>query len=139
MNPKPGKSPVAYVHPSKYVDYKLEPDLQNGERCMSMLKDAGFNVRENKDFEWIHDTFLILIRMFPKKCPPTVIISMNDRFDPHFHMQVGEALRPLRKENYLMIGTGGAVSTGKPPQYSMLTVRYRSTISIVTSGGRCSR
>lgn len=109
MNPKPGKSPVGYVHPSKYIDYKLEADLPNGERCMSMLKEEGFNVKANKDFEWIHDTFLIMIRMFPEECPPTVIVSMNDKFDPHFHMRVGEALRPLRREGYLIIGTGGAV------------------------------
>ncbi|CAK4034591.1 probable aromatic ring-opening dioxygenase family [Lecanosticta acicola] len=109
MNPSPGKSPVAYVHPSKYVDYKLEPDLATGERCMKMLQAEGFNVRPNPSFEWIHDTYLILIRMFPDKCPPTTILSLNARFDPHFHMRVGSTLRSLRKENYLLIGTGGAV------------------------------
>lgn len=108
-NPSPGKSPVAYVHPSKYASYKLVPDLESGKRCISMLKDAGFNVRPNAKFEWIHDTYLILIRMFPNGCPPTTIVSMNARFDPHFHMRVGSALRPLRHEGYLIIGTGGAV------------------------------
>ena len=47
--------------------------------------------------------------MFPNGCPPTTIISMNARFDPHFHMKVGSSLRQLRKEGYLLIGTGGAV------------------------------
>ncbi|KAK1765184.1 Extradiol ring-cleavage dioxygenase, class III enzyme, subunit B [Phialemonium atrogriseum] len=108
-NPKPGKSPVAYVHPSKYVDYELNPDLETADRCISMLADAGFDVSGNPSFDWIHDTYLILIRMFPNGCPPTVLISMNARFDPHFHMTVGEALRPLRKEGYLLIGSGGAV------------------------------
>ena len=74
-----------------------------------MLKDAGFNASGNPSFDWIHDTYLILIRMFPAGCPPTVIISLNARFDPHYHMKVGSVLRPLRKENYLLIGTGGAV------------------------------
>lgn len=109
MNPSPGKSPVAYVHPSKYIDYKLEPDLPTGERCMKLLKSEGFSVRPNDQFEWIHDTYLILIRMFPAKCPPTTIVSMNARFDPHFHMRVGSTLRSLRQEGYLLIGTGGAV------------------------------
>lgn len=76
---------------------------------MKMLQDEGFHVKPNNKFEWIHDTYLILIRMFPKKCPPTTIVSMNARFDPHFHMQVGSTLRSLRKEGYLIIGTGGAV------------------------------
>ena len=108
-NPNPGKSPVAYVHPSKYVDYPLNPDIPTAERCISMLGAEGFNVSGNPNFDWIHDTYLILIRMFPENCPPTVLISLNARMDPHFHMKVGATLRPLRKENYLFIGTGGAV------------------------------
>ncbi|KAL2412557.1 hypothetical protein ABEF91_000836 [Exophiala dermatitidis] len=108
-NPNPGKSPVAYVHPSKYVDYKLNPDLDTANRCISMLAEAGFDVSGNSSFDWIHDTYLILIRMFPQKCPPTVLISMNARFDPHFHMKIGATLRPLRREGYLLIGSGGSV------------------------------
>lgn len=109
MKPSPSKSPVAYVHSSKYVDYELVPDLKNGRRCMEMLSTAGFDVSVNDTFDWIHDTYLILIRMFPGKCPPTTIISINARFDPHFHMRVGAALRLLGGEGYLLIGTGGTV------------------------------
>ncbi|KAM0268881.1 hypothetical protein ACHAQH_009884 [Verticillium albo-atrum] len=34
---------------------------------------------------------------------------MNARFDPHYHVRVGETLLPLRNEGYLIIGSGGAV------------------------------
>lgn len=108
-NPKPSKSPVGYVHPSKYQHYELVPDLETAGRVKDMLADAGFEARLNEKFNWIHDTFLILIRMFPEKCPPTTIISMNAYFDPHYHMRVGATIRPLREQGYLIIGTGGAV------------------------------
>jgi len=108
-NPAPSKSPVAYVHPDKYKDYKLNPDLETAQRAIAMLSAEGFNVSANPNFDWIHDTYLILIRMFPGGCPPTTLVSMNARFEPHFHMKVGSTLRPLRKEGYLLIGTGGAV------------------------------
>ncbi|RYP50734.1 hypothetical protein DL768_003794 [Monosporascus sp. mg162] len=108
-NPMPKKSPVAYVHPSKYKDYALNPDLATAERCVSLLRDVGFNANPNPSFDWIHDTYLILIRMFPAGCPSTTIVSMNPRYDPHYHMRVGLALRPLRAEGYLLIGSGGAV------------------------------
>lgn len=108
-NPNPGKSPVAFVHPSKYANYKLNPDLASAERCLSILQHAGFDARANPTFDWIHDTYLILIRMFPQGCPPTVLVSMNARYDPHEHVAVGSALRPLRREGYLLIGSGGAV------------------------------
>ena len=111
MNPIPSKQPVANVHPSKYVDYKLKPDLENGKRCIDMLNEAGIKASANETFEWVHDVFLILIRMFPdaSTLPPTTIISSNAHYDPHFHVRIGAALRPLRAENYLIIGSGGAV------------------------------
>ena len=88
-----------------------KPDLDTAKRCISMLSAEGFNVSANAKFDWIHDTFLVLINMFPdaRLCPPTTIISTNARYDPHFHIRIGTALRPLRKEGYLLIGTGGAV------------------------------
>lgn len=108
-NPKPQKSPVGYVHPSKYLHYELKPDLPTSDIVLKMLLDANFDAKLNKEFDWIHDTFLILIRMFPNGCPPTTIVSMNASYDPHYHMRVGAALRPLREQGYLIIGTGGAV------------------------------
>ncbi|KAH6684052.1 extradiol ring-cleavage dioxygenase class iii protein-like protein subunit B [Halenospora varia] len=110
-NPNPSKSPVAYVHPSKYVDYKLNPDLPMADRCVDLLKAAGLKAKKNITFDWIHDTYLILIRMFPNGSPPTTLISMNARYDPHYHVKVGDALSSLREEDekVLIIGTGGAV------------------------------
>lgn len=81
------------------------------DRCIDLLKNAGFNAKKNETFDWIHDSYLILIRMFPNGCPPTTLISMNARYDPHYHVKVGDALSSLRNddEKVLLIGTGGAV------------------------------
>ncbi|EXJ74264.1 uncharacterized protein A1O5_02560 [Cladophialophora psammophila CBS 110553] len=110
-NPAPGKSFCPFSSPALYKDWKPNPDLATAERCISMLQAEGFNVGPNPDFTWIHDVFMILIRMFPDhtKCPPVTIISTNARYDPWYHVKVGATLRPLRKEGYLLIGTGGAV------------------------------
>jgi len=48
--------------------------------------------------------------MFPDCLPlPTTIVSMNARYDPHFHLKIGAALRPMRYEDTLIIGSGGSV------------------------------
>jgi aromatic ring-opening dioxygenase catalytic subunit (LigB family) len=82
-----------------------------GTRVLSLLKNAGIDAKANKTFNFIHDTFLLLIRMFPesKSNIPVVIVSANARMDPHFHTRIGSALRPLRYEDALIIGSGGAV------------------------------
>ncbi|KAF4548393.1 Catalytic LigB subunit of aromatic ring-opening dioxygenase-like protein [Elsinoe fawcettii] len=110
MNPKPTLLPVGAVRDERYLPYKVVPDLEGGERTLSLLKSAGFNARAAPKFDWIHDTFLIIIRMFPHCLPlPTTIVSMNARYDPHFHLKMGAALRPLRYEHTLIIGSGGSV------------------------------
>ena len=100
-----------------------------------MLRAEGFNAKGNPKFDWIHDTYLILIRMFPNNnCPPTTIISMNARFDPHFHMKIGETLRPLRHDNYLIIGSGGAVHNLYRNKW-MSMLRYRDNFAQETPPG----
>ncbi|PYI26487.1 aromatic ring-opening dioxygenase family protein [Aspergillus indologenus CBS 114.80] len=130
-NPNPGKSPVAYVDPAKYVDYPLNPDLATSQRCIELLAREGFNVSGNATFEWIHDVYLILIRMFPDGCPPTTVVSLNARYDPHFHLKVGAVLRPLRRENYLLIGTGGAVHNLYRNRWAPM-LRFRDNFAMET-------
>jgi len=130
-NPTPDKSPVAYVQPSKYVSYKLNPDIEMAPRVCSMLKSAGFKAKLNDKFDWIHDTYLILIRMFPDGCPPTTIVSMNARYDPHYHLKVGSSLRELRKEKVLFIGTGGAVHNLYRNKWAPM-LKYRDNFALET-------
>lgn len=131
-NPNPEKSPVAYVHPDKYQNYKLNPDLNTTERCLKMLAREGFNVGGNPSFDWIHDVYLILIRMFPNGCPPTTLVSANARYDPHFHMKIGATLRPLRRENYMFIGTGGAVHNLYRNRWAPM-MRFRDNFAMETA------
>lgn len=83
--------------------------------------------------------------MFPAKCPPTTIISMNARFDPHMHMRVGTAVHSLRQEGYLLVGTGGAVHNLYRNQWGPM-LKYRDNFAQPTppkagrwSSGRASR
>lgn len=110
-HPNPNKSPVAYVDPAKYKSYELVPDLAMVPVIQEHLAAAGIPSTPDPTFDWIHDTYLVLIRMFPNGSPPTTLLSMNHSFDPHFHMAVGAALRPLRAKHHktLFIGSGGSV------------------------------
>ncbi|OOO06261.1 Extradiol ring-cleavage dioxygenase class III protein subunit B [Aspergillus oryzae] len=110
MNQNPQKLPMGGVRDDRYIPYKLAPDLEGGQKVLDMLCGAGFDARAAPTFDWIHDTFLVIIRMFPRCVPiPTTLVSMNGRYDPHFHVKLGAALRPLRYENTLIIGSGGSV------------------------------
>ncbi|RAK97980.1 DODA-type extradiol aromatic ring-opening family dioxygenase [Aspergillus ibericus CBS 121593] len=109
-NPAPRIRPVGFVPSHDYKHYPLTPDLSTAHRCLDLLSAEGFNVSANPHYNWIVDVYIIITRMFPDgNAPPTTVISMNARYDPHYHLKVGSTLRQLRQENYLLIGTGGAV------------------------------
>lgn len=50
-NPAPRKSPVSYVAPDKYMDYKLNPDIHTAKHCVQMLSNQGFDVNEDPKFD----------------------------------------------------------------------------------------
>ena len=128
-NPNPRKAPVAFVDPAKWAKYKLYADPEMGKRVVGMLNDAGFKAEEAPKYNWIHDIFLVIIRMFPYgNHPPTTVLSVNARYDPHYHMKVGAVLRPLRYENTLLIGSGGAVHNLYRNNWSQM-VLYRDNFS----------
>jgi hypothetical protein len=68
-----------------------------------------FRRLRKQDLRLDHDTFLILIRMFSGGCPPTTIVSSNVRWDPHFLVAVGAALRQLREDRHLFVSSGGTI------------------------------
>lgn len=109
-NPKPPKQPVAWVEPSKYLNFEVDIDVPFSEHIIETLNSQGISAKAAPDFEIIHDTLLILRWMFPKgRSLPMSIISTNGFFDPHKNLAVGTALSHLRDEKCLLIGSGGAV------------------------------
>lgn len=129
MNPNAIKDPVGSVRDDRYLPYKLIPDIEGGQRVIDMLCAAGINARADRKFDWIHDTYLIIIRMFPHCVPPpTTIVSMNARYDPHFHTRIGAALRPLRYEDTLIIGSGGSVHNLWRNHYSQM-ILYKDNLA----------
>ncbi|KAK5064584.1 hypothetical protein LTR84_000417 [Exophiala bonariae] len=106
-NPAPTFMPLANTHPKHWSGWKPNPDLETSRRIIQMLQGAGIQAEEDAKFEWMIDTFPIIIGMFGDKSPPVSIVSQNSYFDPFFHIQMGTALRPLRSEGYLIMGSGG--------------------------------
>jgi 4,5-DOPA dioxygenase extradiol len=56
-----------------------------------------------------HGTWSVLCHAFPEADIPVVQLGMDVAKTPQQHWQVGQALRPLRDEGVLIIGTGNIV------------------------------
>ncbi|THW85479.1 LigB subunit of an aromatic-ring-opening dioxygenase LigAB [Aureobasidium pullulans] len=107
MKTQPGMMPLTNAHPDIWKNFKPNTDLKTGQRVIEMLNGAGIEAEADNQFDWMIDSEIALVGMFGDKCPPTVIISQNAYWDPWFHARIGTAIRSLREEGYLIIGSGG--------------------------------
>jgi 4,5-DOPA dioxygenase extradiol len=94
------------------------PELS--QRVAALLRQAGFQTDLDASRGLDHGAWVPLKLMFPEANIPTVQISVQSGLGPEHHLRLGQALAPLRREDVLVIGSGGfthnlnAVEWGDP-------------------------
>ncbi|ETS61950.1 hypothetical protein PaG_04064 [Moesziomyces aphidis] len=126
-NPK--KQPVAWVEPSRYVDYKINSSPRLANEVVARLQQNGIKAKTDPELEWIHDTFIILCWMFPAttehpqgQCPEVTVVSGLSVYNAPLLVDVGKALRDFRNEDTLIIGTGGTVHNLYRNNWKQITI-----------------
>lgn len=129
MNPNPTFMPLANTHSRHWSAWKPNPDLETGARVTKMLQKANIEAEEDTKFEWMIDTFPIIIGLFGEQSPPVTIISQNAYFDPYYHIRLGQSLRELRREKYLIIGSGGGTHNLYRAEWKFM-LRYKDNFAM---------
>jgi aromatic ring-opening dioxygenase catalytic subunit (LigB family) len=75
-------------------------------RVADLLGAAGIASGSNVSRGWDHGVFVPLKVMFPQADIPTLQLSLQHGLDPATHLAIGRALKPLRDEGVLIIGSG---------------------------------
>lgn len=76
------------------------------DRAANLLRDAGIESRVDTEHGWDHGVFIPLKVMFPQADIPVLAMSLKTGLSPSQHVAMGEALRPLRDEGVLIMGSG---------------------------------
>ncbi|WP_229455361.1 class III extradiol ring-cleavage dioxygenase [Massilia sp. KIM] len=81
-----------------------EPAL--AARAAALLREAGFDADLDPERGFDHGTFSMLYPVYPEATMPVVQMSLRRDLDPAAHIAAGRALRALRDEGVLIIGSG---------------------------------
>ena len=86
--------------------YPAVGDPHLAERIVSMLGQAAIQVHVHASRGFDHGMFIPLMLMFPEADIPVVQLSLKNTLDPLAHLNAGKALRALRDEGVLIVGSG---------------------------------
>jgi aromatic ring-opening dioxygenase catalytic subunit (LigB family) len=75
-------------------------------QAAKLLQAGGIASKVEPTYGWDHGVFIPLKVMFPQADIPVVAMSLQASLDPQAHAAVGRALRPLRDEGVLIMGSG---------------------------------
>ncbi len=84
------------------VDYPAPGDPQLARRVQSLLPNGQLSGEWGID----HGAWSVLVHMYPKADVPVVQLSLDLTLSPAEQAALGQALRPLRDEGVLILGSG---------------------------------
>lgn len=90
---------VVYPAPGK-------PDL--ALQVQQLVQQAGFKAAIDPERGFDHGAFVPAFVMYPEAQMPIVQLSINANYDPAQHLALGAALKPLREQGVLIIGSGAS-------------------------------
>ena len=76
------------------------------QRTLELIQAAGLPGRADPQRGFDHGTFSPLAVMDPRADVPVYQVALQTRLNPEDHFALGRALRPLRDEGVLIVGSG---------------------------------
>jgi 4,5-DOPA dioxygenase extradiol len=94
------------------LQYPAESTVELRKYVKDSLMKQGYKLKTNTKRGYDHGVFIPLSIMYPKVNIPVIQISILSSLDPESHLKMGKALIELKKEGFMIIGSGSSVHGG---------------------------
>lgn len=88
------------------IKYPVPGHPALAKMTFELLRNKGIDARFDDQRGFDHGVFVPLKIMLPQANIPCVQLSLNHNLDPASHINMGQALRTLRDDNVLIVGSG---------------------------------
>lgn len=88
------------------ISYPAQGLALLAQEVQALLGTANIPALLDYERGFDHGAFVPAYCMYPEAQIPMVQLSIHAHYDPLFHIQIGQALRPLREQGVLIIGSG---------------------------------
>lgn len=88
------------------IQYPVPGSPKVANKIFTLLQQNRISAQLDEQRGFDHGLFVPLKLMFPDAGIPCVQLSLLNNLDPIAHIEIGKALRPLRGDNVLFIGSG---------------------------------
>lgn len=88
------------------ISYPAPGAPEVAAKTLSLLKEAGIPAHINTTRGFDHGLYAPMEVMYPNADVPIFQVSMLNSYDPAQHISIGRALKPLRDEGIMIIGSG---------------------------------
>jgi aromatic ring-opening dioxygenase catalytic subunit (LigB family) len=88
------------------LQYPAPGSAALADRIVELLTDAGIAAKTDATRGFDHGVFIPFLLAFPDASIPVVPLSLKKNLDPAEHLAAGKALKALRDEGVLIVGSG---------------------------------
>lgn len=92
-----------------YIQYPAIGDKKLAERIKKIFEENGIDSSLDRERGIDHGAWTILKLIYPEIDIPVITLSLNPLLPPEEQYKIGKALSSLKKEDILIIGSGGIV------------------------------
>lgn len=93
---------------SYQISYPAPGDPELAHRISTLLRQSSIKSQVDMERGYDHGVFVPLMLMYPGAEIPCLQLSLLNSLDPREHIRIGKALKELRNENILIIGSGAS-------------------------------